>query len=717
MLNTRKRLLALLASAMLASMLTLAACGGNAASSSSSTANTSDASSSVEAASSEAQKTEPFGKPWLVSILEGNIPKAAPDAKDDLYLSLDYDLIAEHQGEVWSNAEAYSDELKTKTIDAIGKKDASDPEAAQYRILHEQAADLDALAKTGLSEVRPYLDRIDAATSIGELNELLAAKDFPFSPFATAVLGVTDTREKTGVSVYPNFLFFDMLSEGGRYYAGAGTDEGNALLQSVVMTKKMELTTDLMALGMSEDEGIETCDKLLEFEKAYGKDADYNAKYVKADFGAYAKSLNESVFTLDELCATCPNIPLREMLAKMGKDGAEKYRAGSPRWLSSLSGAWTDENLETIKLLAKAKVLEETRPYRDPTPYNEYVGSVGMPTKDADAFAWDACNSLNTLEQFICKTYVNDVLGKNAKTRLTKIAEDTVADYRELFGETPWLSEESRAKLIEKLGNLEINVLEPTAGWFDYSKLKLKSTEAGGTLLSNYLLCKQHRYDCEAELIGQPAIRCAVWYYADPSTPNAFYDPEGNSINLIPGFVNSMNYSDEMSDSALLGVMGWTLGHELSHGYDFMGSQSDAYGTGAPVFSDADLQAFLGKCAEISDYYSTVELEPGEMYDGQHVVVEAAADLCGMQVMLDLMGKMDSPDYKAFYAKGAEFYAETVSSLVYPQLKTDGHPLHYLRVNVNAQMFEPFYEAYGVAEGDGMYLAPDKRITIWGKNA
>ena len=717
MLNTRGKLLALLAGAMLVSMLVLAACGGNAASSSSSSASASDASSSVAATSSEAQQAEPFGKPWLVSIVEGNIPEAAPDAKDDLYLALDYDSIAAHQGEVWINATAYTGELQEKTVDAIGKKDASDPEVAQFRILYDQAADWDTLAKTGLSEVQPYLDRIDAATSIDELNAVLVADDFPFSPFVTAVLGVTDTREKTGVSVYPNFLFFGMLNEGGQYYAGADTEEGNTLLKSVVMTAKMELTCDFMALGMSEDEGIEACDKLLEFEKAYGKDADYTAKYVKADFGAYAKSLNESVFTLNELCDMCPNIPLREMLAKMGKDGAEKYRAGSPQWLSSLSDAWTDENLETIKLMAKAKVLEETRPYRDPMPYNEYVSSMGMPAKEADAFAWAACNSLDTFEQVICKVYVDDVLGEDAKARLTKVAEDTVADYRELFGETSWLSEESRAKVIEKLDNLEINVLEPSSGWFDYSKLKLKSTEEGGTLLSNYLLCKQYRYDCEAELIGQPAIRCAAWYYADPSTPNAFYDAEGNSINLIPGFVNSMNYSDEMSDSTLLGVIGWTLGHELSHGFDFMGTQSDAYGTGTPVFTDADQKAFLGKCAEISDYYSTIELEPGEMYDGQHVVVEAAADLCGMQVMLDLMGRMDSPDYEAFYAKGAEFYAETVSSLVYPQLKTDGHPLHYLRVNVNAQMFEPFYKAYGVAEGDGMYLAPDKRIVIWGKDA
>jgi len=40
-----------------------------------------------------------------------------------------------------------------------------------------------------------------------------------------------------------------------------------------------------------------------------------------------------------------------------------------------------------------------------------------------------------------------------------------------------------------------------------------------------------------------------------------------------------------------------------------------------------------------------------------------------------------------------------------------------LRVNVNAQMLDPIYDVLGVAEGDGMYLAPEQRIVIWGPNA
>ena len=50
-------------------------------------------------------------------------------------------------------------------------------------------------------------------------------------------------------------------------------------------------------------------------------------------------------------------------------------------------------------------------------------------------------------------------------------------------------------------------------------------------------------------------------------------------------------------------------------------------------------------------------------------------------------------------------------------LLVDAHPLNNLRVNVNMQMFDPIYDELGVEEGDGMYLAPEERINIWGPNA
>lgn len=47
-------------------------------------------------------------------------------------------------------------------------------------------------------------------------------------------------------------------------------------------------------------------------------------------------------------------------------------------------------------------------------------------------------------------------------------------------------------------------------------------------------------------------------------------------------------------------------------------------------------------------------------------------------------------------------------------LKLNEHPLEHLRVNVVAAQFPEFQETYGIQPGDGMYVASEDRIAIWG---
>jgi len=136
-----------------------------------------------------------------------------------------------------------------------------------------------------------------------------------------------------------------------------------------------------------------------------------------------------------------------------------------------------------------------------------------------------------------------------------------------------------------------------------------------------------------------------------------------------------------------------------------------------PVFADADVDAFVLKCSTLALYYNKIEIMPGTMANGQNTVAEAAADLCGMQAILELAKKDENADYEALFAKLSNVWARVAPEAVLPNLLLDAHPLNNLRVNVNAQMFDPIYDKLGVAEGDAMYLAPNARINIWGPNA
>ena len=692
--------------------LVLVACGtsngGSAAPSNDGTSSTTEA--------TEATKDELFGHPWVTSILSGNLPPEQPEVKDDLYAHYNYEYLSAHQGGENSAFDDYATEMQDAVTAIIKDKSKTGHDLEQLRILYDQAADSEALRATGLSEVQPYLDRIDAVTTLDEMNALLVAEDFPFSPFIVAFVSPNDTRGLSIVNVMPNFVLTDSLLEGSTYYQQSDDAQTQEYMQAVLQVLSKLPAADFADAGLADDEVQAAIDMLLTFEKAHGQHLDAMSTYMNADYGHLAEVLADSYVTPDEMLALSPAFPLKETLDKMGKGDSKTY-AVERDWLEAFDALWVEDNLDAIKLVAKAKILGETRPYRDPSATNALLEQVGQPVPDDDTFAFIACTSLDTLSNVVAKTYVEDVLGPNCKSRIEALSQDLVNTYKDLVANTAWVGGKSKKRVIEKLDNMTLNVLEPAGGYFDYSELNLTPTNEGGTLFSNYLKLKQYRYDCESKLVNRPSSRGEMWCAVAPTINNAFYDPGSNSINILPGYISSLIYTDEMTDADLLASIGWTVGHEISHSFDYTGSQVDAYGRPKPVFSDADVDAFVLKCSALALYYNKIEVVPSQMVDGQLVVGEAAADLCGMQACLELASKIDGFDFNNYFKYVSCEWAQVTTEDYLPILMLDTHPLNHLRVNVNAQMYDAIYDELGVAEGDGMYLAPEERIAIWGPNA
>lgn len=698
----------------LAMALVLVACGGSAGGSASSSASSDSAGASASASS--AATDELAGKPWVTSILQGNLPAEQPEAKNDLYTHYAYDYLEAHQLQPSSALADHATELEATNLAVIKDSSKTGHDLDQLRIFFDQAADAEGLQKAGLSEIQPYLDRIDAVTSIDEMNTLLSADDFPFSPFVIAYISTGDTRDVNIVTITPNLALVHPFDVGGVYYQDTDDPQMQQAMDAALQNTAGLPLLDLVAAGMDSDAINKAFPELIAFEKAHGKYADYNGKFNQLEFGAMAENARNSFFTLDELIASCPNFPMKETLDKLGKGASPQYFVFH-EWLDAFNGVWTEENLETIKLIAKMKVLSETRPYRDPSLLNQVLAQTSQPVPDAEAFAYEACNQQDTFAILLAQTYVDETLGPNAKPRLTEMSQQLVDTWKDLVNNTPWLGEESQKRIIEKLDNMTLNVLEPTGGYYDFSGLELTPTDEGGTLIGNYLKLKQYRLDQESKMVGQPAVPASTWFVVRPTEMNAFYDQPSNSINITPGFVTSLLYADDMSDQDLLAGIGFTIGHEISHGFDYQGAQFDAYGTPNLVFSDADVDAFVLKTSMLASYYKGLEIGPGYMVDGEHVVTEAAADLGGMQAILELANKTEGTDYEAFFDKVANMWATVVPGAALPNLMMDAHPLMNHRVNVSVQMFDPMYEALGVSEGDTMYLAPEERVNIWGPNA
>ena len=153
-----KKTLPALALALFLSLI-LTACG--AAPKSEPTSAGSD-SATTGTSAKDSQTNELEGKPWVTSIPQNNLPPERPNLKDDMYTSYNYDYLSAHQKEGGSPAADHSNDLRNAVTAVIKDGSKTNHDLEQLRIFYNQAADRQAIKEAGLSEIQPYLDRIDA---------------------------------------------------------------------------------------------------------------------------------------------------------------------------------------------------------------------------------------------------------------------------------------------------------------------------------------------------------------------------------------------------------------------------------------------------------------------------------------------------------------------------------------------------------------------------
>lgn len=671
----------------------------------------------------------PYGKPFIATLDAGNLPESKGSPADDINIYYNYDFFKENDDPMVNSMYMMlaSGEFKENVIKYIEDESISAPGADQLRLFYKQAMDMETADAKGVQEVMPYIDMIDSADSIEAFNKVLTSQDFPFTPFLTAILWGYDNDAENIYALYPNYLFYDFLN-GAEFLQDTEDPDEKANIGIMTLTNMPKFMLEgkvLSYLGYEDEQEVQNISQSMQdFEKAYGKYAYYDNKALKTEYGELGQFYN--LLTFDELGKRFKNFPVTGMLAKDGRDKSKFYEIMSVEWMDELDKIWTAENLETLKMMAKVKVFMECAPFLN-SDLEASVAAIrntdlGLQAQQGDVElnltdrAYGVCDSLDTFGQLIAKIYVDNYVGAAGKARLEKMAEDLREAYIRIFNKTTWLDEDSREVLMEKLDKMGFNILEPEGGYFDYSGLELVSTEEGGSLLGNYLLLKKYRMDKENEMIGKDADSGFVFFAVKPSTMNCFYAPEGNCINILPGFINSGIYADSYSDEEVLGGIGYVVAHEISHGFDNLGSQYDGRGMLNICFTPEVQDTYLDLCNKVKEYYDGIYVSGGKYVDGKKVLAEACADLCGMDAIIECSENYDNFDYEKFYQRVALIYRDLATKgAAGLMLIMDTHPLGYLRINVNVQMNDKFYEIYDAKEGDNMYVAPENRLYLYGK--
>jgi len=199
-----------------------------------------------------------------------------------------------------------------------------------------------------------------------------------------------------------------------------------------------------------------------------------------------------------------------------------------------------------------------------------------------------------------------------------------------------------------------------------------------------------------------------------PFTVNACYDPTANDITFPAAILQAPLYDVDASREENLGGIGFIIAHEITHAFDNNGAKFDENGNSADWWTKSDYAAFQEKCEGVTAWYDGQEAYPGIVCSGALTLSENVADLGSIQCVISAAKKLDDPDYDALFRAHANTWASTTTRQMREYLTAvDVHAPDKLRCNRVLQTVTEFYETYEIQPGDGMWTAPDSRVSIW----
>jgi putative endopeptidase len=165
----------------------------------------------------------------------------------------------------------------------------------------------------------------------------------------------------------------------------------------------------------------------------------------------------------------------------------------------------------------------------------------------------------------------------------------------------------------------------------------------------------------------------------------------------------------------------------MTHGFDDQGSQFDKDGNLINWWTEEDKARFDERTKVLEDYFNAIEVAPGTYANGAFTLGENIADHGGLQVAYlafqnaqkakgdKAVGDKDdfTPEQRFFLAYSNVWAGNIRDEEILQRTKNDPHSLGKWRVNGALPHINAWYEAWNVTPESPMYLAPEKRVSIW----
>lgn len=430
---------------------------------------------------------------------------------------------------------------------------------------------------------------------------------------------------------------------------------------------------------------------------------------------------NYNKYSYDDLLKEYPDFDWKALFDAMNIK-VKEISISQPSAVKEAIAILNDTPIDQIKTYIKWQLINSASSYLsdDFSKENfEFYGKI-MSGSEEQSPRWkravDVVNS--SLGMAVGRIYCDKYFHEDAKKRMEKLVDNLLKAYSERINNLDWMSEETKAKAQEKLSAFYVKVGYPNK-WIDYSSLEINKDDSYWDIVKK---ASKFEVDFMLDKLNRPVDK-DDWYMT-PQTVNAYYNPTTNEICFPAGILQYPFFDMEADDAFNYGAIGVVIAHEVTHGFDDQGCQFDKDGNLVNWWTDSDKENFTQRTKVMEEYFNQIEVAPGLFANGAFTLGENIADHGGLQVAYHAFknATKDAPlevidgftPEQRFFISYANVWAGNIrDEEVVRRTKVDPHSLGKWRVNGALPHIGAWYEAFNITPESPLYLAPEKRVSIW----
>jgi putative endopeptidase len=327
---------------------------------------------------------------------------------------------------------------------------------------------------------------------------------------------------------------------------------------------------------------------------------------------------------------------------------------------------------------------------------------------------------------FLTEQYVANYETPQNVKYVETMCNDLKIVFTRIMKRNSWLSPSTKKYALNKLQHMKFVIAKPEQLRED------PLLDYGNNLIENMDKIHAWRHEQYLQLDGKPVVDIPIMDWTQYPVKmvgtqayvvNASYTPSKNSIYINLGYIQKPFVDlDERGIEYNLAHLGFTIGHEMGHGFDDWGSQYDEEGNLHSWWTDHDKQAFKKIQQDVIKQYEEFAARDKIKFDASIGVGEDLADIAGLAICDEYLRDYQNNNedivpiqtlsFEAFYTYFAIQQRQQVGKkALAAQLKTNPHPLDKYRCNIPLSRSQIFRALYNVKKGDGMWW--HNTDTVW----